>query len=318
MNKLIKKIYPIIILIIFILLIKYYFQNNIEDFSFIKKIKIETVIIITFLSFIYLITEGILLKKIVLFIGKKTSLIECFFVMNFTYFCNTFIQFTGLGYRIYYFKKYKKINIREFIRFSIDTIVCELLVFSFFGLIFLFFINFLSDEFKINIFVYLCFLTIFLSSIAYIYLLKSIINFLKLWINKLNIKLFDRLFQFFLIKKEKKYNFYTYQIRVFILQYLVLFSIFFLILKEIGHVNYIPLAFLTTSFIDFSFLLAITPYSVGISEVFTFFGTKGLNFSIAEIIVLINLFRLSMMFIYFIMGPVFFIRTLFRNKNGMQ
>ena len=88
-------------------------------------------------------------------------------------------------------------------------------------------------------------------------------------------------------------------------------------MKEIGQINYVSLAFLTTSFVDFSFLFAITPYSVGISEIFTFFGTKGLNFSIAEIIVLINFFRLSMIFLYFIIGPIFFMTTILRNKDGM-
>ena len=130
MKKLVKKFYPITIIVIFGLLIKLYFDNNADDFSFVKKIKIETVFIIIILSFFYLVTEGMLLKRIVLYIGKKTSLLECFLVMNFTYFCNTFIQFTGLGYRIYYLKKNNNIDIKDFMRFSIDTIICELLVFT--------------------------------------------------------------------------------------------------------------------------------------------------------------------------------------------
>ena len=30
--------------------------------------------------------------------------------MNATYFCNTFIQFSGLGYRVYYLKKFKNLT----------------------------------------------------------------------------------------------------------------------------------------------------------------------------------------------------------------
>ena len=317
MKKLVKKFYPITVIVIFGLLIKFYFDNNANDFSFVKKIKIETVFIIIILSFFYLITEGMLLKKIVSYIGKKTSLLECFLVMNFTYFCNTFIQFTGLGYRIYYLKKNNNINIKDFIRFSIDTIICELLVFSFFGIFFLFIFNLFVQEFDLNIFVYVVFLTLFLISVIYIFLLSPIVKFLREILKKINIRFFDKILEFFLIKKSNKFKFYIKQIRTFILQYLILFLIFLLILREIGHANYISLAFLTTSFVDFSFLFAITPYSVGISEVFTFFGTKGLNFSIAEIIVLINFFRLSMIFLYFIIGPIFFITTIFRNKDGL-
>ena len=317
MKKIIKKIYPIIIIIIFALLIKFYYENNVDDFSFVKKIRVETVLIIIILSFFYLITEGILLKRIVLYIGKKTSLLECFLVMNFTYFCNTFIQFTGLGYRIYYLKKNNKINIKDFIRFSIDTIICELLVFSFFGILFLFIFNLFVKEFNLNIFVYFIFLTLFIISVIYIFLLNYIVKFLRSVLKKINIIFFNKIFNFFLIQKSNKFKFYINQIRVFILQYLILFLIFFFILKEIGQINYVSLAFLTTSFVDFSFLFAITPYSVGISEIFTFFGTKGLNFSIAEIIVLINFFRLSMIFLYFIIGPIFFMTTILRNKDGM-
>ena len=43
MKKIIKKIYPIIIIIIFALLIKFYYENNVDDFSFVKKIRVETV-----------------------------------------------------------------------------------------------------------------------------------------------------------------------------------------------------------------------------------------------------------------------------------
>ena len=64
--------------------------------------------------------------------------------------------------------------------------------------------------------------------------------------------------------------------------------------------------------------MAFTPYSVGITEVITFFGTRDVNFTFAEIIVLVNVFRLCMLSIYFIIGPIFFIIFLLRKKiNGM-
>ena len=71
MKKLVKKFYPITAIVIFGLLIKLYFDNNADDFSFVKKIKIETVFIIIILSFFYLITEGMLLKKLFHILEKK-------------------------------------------------------------------------------------------------------------------------------------------------------------------------------------------------------------------------------------------------------
>ena len=111
MNNTLKKIYPIAALIIFISLIFYYYNKNQTDFYFVKNINLILLLKIIFLSFLYLITEGFILKNIINFLGKKISLLESFLVMNFTYFCNTFIQFTGLGFRIYYVTKTKEIEI---------------------------------------------------------------------------------------------------------------------------------------------------------------------------------------------------------------
>ena len=144
MIKFIKKIYPITTILFFIILIYFYYNKNQTDFYFIKKINLSLLAQIIFLSFLYLITEGFVLRNIVTFLNKKISILESFFVMNLTYFCNTFVQFTGLGFRIFYIKKTKDINIKEFIRFSLDTIACEVLVFSFFGLISLLYIDITS------------------------------------------------------------------------------------------------------------------------------------------------------------------------------
>ena len=53
--------------------------------------------------------------------------------------------------------------------------------------------------------------------------------------------------------------------------------------------NFFYLSLLITSLVDFSFLFALTPYSVGITEFMTIMGTRDTTLSFAEIIVLINL-----------------------------
>ena len=102
-------------------------------------------------------TEGLILKNIVKFLGKNIHFFQSFLVMNATYFCNTFIQFSGLGYRVYYLKKFKNLKISEILRFSIDTIVCELLIFSLIGLIAILFIDINSEKIKISNIIYLFF-----------------------------------------------------------------------------------------------------------------------------------------------------------------
>lgn len=316
MNKL-KKILPLLILILFISIIFYYFRKNESDFLAIKKLDSFLLMKIIILCFLYLLTEGIILKNIVSFLGKKIHFFKSFLVMNATYFCNTFIQFSGLGYRVYYLKKFKDIKISEILRFSIDTIVCEILTFSLIGLISILFIDFYSEEIKISNNLYLVFLFFFLSSVIYLKFLGKIILNIKILLNKLNLTLFDKIIEVFLIQKDNNYSFYKRQFFVFFIQYIILFLIFFLVLKKIDIENYTFLSLLITSLVDFSFLIALTPYSVGISEFVTFLGTRDIPLSFAEIIILINVFRICMLLIYFICGPIFILINLRKKTYGM-
>tara|TARA_Y100000992_G_C21226687_1_gene473269 strand:- start:485 stop:1243 length:759 start_codon:yes stop_codon:yes gene_type:complete len=252
-----------------------------------------------------------------MFLGEKIYFFQSFLIMNATYFCNTFIQFSGLGYRVYYLKKFKNLKISEILRFSIDTIVCEILIFSLIGVLTILYIDSYSEKIKISPILYILFIAFFLSSAIYLIFLKQIILGIKYLFNQLNLTLFDKVIQTFLIKKKNIFSFYKDQFLVFLFQYIILFFIFFLILKKINVENYIYLSFLITSLVDFSFLIALTPYSVGISEFITFFGTRDIPLSIAEIIILINVFRICMLLIYFIFGPIFILINLKKKSHGM-
>lgn len=153
-----KRILPLFILTLFVLLILYYYQKNQEDFLIIQKLDPILIFQIIFLCFFYLLTEGLVLKNIVEFLGNKISIFKSFLIMSATYFCNTFIQFSGLGYRVYYLKKFKGLKISEVLRYSLDTIACELIIFSFIGIISLLFIDLNSENIKISSYLYLAFI----------------------------------------------------------------------------------------------------------------------------------------------------------------
>ena len=91
MNNL-KKIIPAFLITIFIFLLYSYYQKNVSDFEFVKNINLNLILIVITLCFLYLTTEGLVLKNIVISLNKNISLKESFFVMNSTYFCNTFIE----------------------------------------------------------------------------------------------------------------------------------------------------------------------------------------------------------------------------------
>ena len=307
-----KKILPLIIITLFALLIFYYYQKNQKDFLIIGKLDQILMFQIIFLCFLYMLTEGLLLKNIVIFLGNKISIFKSFLIMNATYFCNTFIQFSGLGYRVYYLKKFKGLKISEILRYSLDTIACELIIFSFIGILSLLFIDFNSENIKVSLYLYLSFILFFLSSLMYLFFLNLIISKIKIFFNNLKFFSLDKVFLFFLDKKANSIIFYKKQFLIFCIQYIILFLIFFLILKKIEISNYFDLSLLITSLVDFSFLIAITPYSVGISEFVTFIGTRDIPLTFAEIIILINIFRISMIIIYFICGPIFILINLKR------
>ena len=99
-------ILPLFLLTLFIFIIFYYYKKNETDFIAIQQLDQILIFQIIILCFLYLLTEGLILRNIVIFFRKKHSFFfQSFLVMNATYFCNTFIQFSGLGYRIYYLKK---------------------------------------------------------------------------------------------------------------------------------------------------------------------------------------------------------------------
>ncbi len=316
MSKL-KKILPLFLLTLFIFIIFYYYKKNETDFIAIQQLDQILIFQIIILCFLYLLTEGLILRNIVIFLGKNIHFFQSFLVMNATYFCNTFIQFSGLGYRIYYLKKFKNLKISELLRYSIDTIVCELLIFTLIGLISILFIDLYSEEIRISNIIYIFFLVFFLGSFIYLNFLFPIVLILRNFLNKFNFLFFEKIFQFFLIKKKNYFFFYRKQFIVFIFQYIILFLIFLLILKKIDIENYTYLSLLITSLVDFSFLIALTPYSVGISEFVTFMGTRDITLSFAEIIILINVFRICMLIIYFIFGPIFILINLRKKKHGM-
>ena len=306
MNNL-KKIIPLIFVVIFIFLIHRYYKNNINEFNFIYQINILLIFWIIVLCFIYLLTEALILKNIVNNLNKKIHLLESFFIMNSTYFCNTFVQFSGLGYRLYYLKKYKNLMISQVFGLSLFTIACEVLIFSLIGILSLIFIDLVSNSINISLILYLVFASFFVLSTFY--LLSP--DTLKLKI--LDIKIFKKfniinsiLIKIFINIKNKK-NFIFKQSILFLFKYIILFLIFFSILNVLNTENYFYLSLLVTSLVDFSFLLAFTPYSVGITEIVTILGTKDINFSFAETLVLINFFRVCMLSIYFLFGPLFLI-----------
>ena len=69
--------------------------------------------------------------------------------------------------------------------------------------------------------------------------------------------------------------------------------------------------------IDLSFIFSITPYSIGISEIFILYSTTNFNLNLANILSAANSFRFSLMFFYFVIAPLYFF-LYFSKKNNFN
>ena len=301
--KILKKIFPFFIISIFVVFIVNYYQNHKNYFLFLNNISFINIFTIIILCFFYLITETVILKKIIKFYDKKSKFNDCFLVICTTYLCNTFIQFSGLGYRAYYLKKNKNIDINKFILLSLFIILVELLTFALLSFIFLIIFDILNKDIKIYSFIYTFLTCIICASLISIFYNRKIINFLLKFNFITNIKFISFILNYFLSFDLKKFKLFFFKfIYLFILQFIILFIIFLMCTGVLELNNSILFSLIVTMSTDLSFVFTITPYAIGISETFIFFSSNNFDIKLSEILYITNIFRLSMFLVYSFFG----------------
>ncbi len=301
----IKFFIPYIILLTFILLTYNFYSNNKSDFNFIYNLNYEIIFKILILCFFYLVTEALILRKIVFFFNKKISLLKSFLVINTTYLCNTFVSFSGLGFRAFFLKKIFKVNITDFVILSLFIILVEIFIFTFFGFILLIIADFYDDSYEISVYLKHTLLGLSILTMTLYTLHNFVFVFLINFLNIKNNKYIKKISKFFNYTKKKNLKKYLLSFfSIFFLQFVILFLIFYLGHSILEKENSFIFSIIATASTDLSFIFTLTPYAIGISEAFIFFGSSDLDINIAEIIFLTNLFRLSIFLIYFLIGLV--------------
>ena len=303
--KTLKKISPFIIISIFFLFIYNFYQNNLDDFLFLTNVTFINILSIAVLCLFYLITETLILKNIIKFFNSDSKFNECFLVICTTYLCNTFIQFSGLGYRAFYLKKIKNIEVNKFIILSLFIIAIELFIFSSLSFILLLLFDITNNKIDIYFIIYLILIIITFLALIFIFLNIRIINFLFKFELFKNIKIFSNLFNYFLIFDLKKLKLFILKFSyLFIAQFFLLFLIFFLSTDVVELDNSILFSVVATMSTDLSFIFTITPYAIGISETLIFFSSNNFDIKFSEILYITNIFRLSMFIVYSFFGIV--------------
>ena len=300
-----KKFIPFVVLFLFIFLIIYFYKENKSDFNFLYNLNLNFILITLFLCLCYLVTESLIFRNITIFFNSKINIFESFLIICTTYLCNTFIQFSGLGYRAYYLKKFKKVDISSFIIKSIFIIFIEFMVFSSLSLILLLVFDKINSEIEIYLAIYYILLIIFFFSIVMFFFYKHLIKILTkiTFLNELSLvkKSIDIIKNF----DKKRFDlFFKKYVFLFLLQFIILFLIFLNSYSLFEKENSILFTIISTMSTDLSFIFTLTPYAVGISETFIFFSSNNFDIQISEILFLTNIFRLSMFGIYFIFGLI--------------
>lgn len=306
--KIIKKFYPLIITIVFCIAIYYFFQSDFKKLNIFSKFTFNLIIFIIFISLLYLVTEALVLRNILIFLKKETNVMETLALMTSTYLFNSVVQLSGLGFRAAYLKEKKLINIKSFLFLTISSIFTELFVFSLAGLIVVFLIEQMLSNISIAFQIKLVFFIIAVCSFFYLFVLSLFLNRIEIIFKKLNLNIINKLIQFFiLLKQQNLFIFHLRQLLIFIFQYIIVSSLFLIILKSLNNDHYFYNSLLTASLVDLSFIINLTPFSVGVSETFAYFGTRDTNLNLIEIVIIINAFRIGIMLVSLIISPLYFL-----------
>ena len=307
--KTLKVIFPYLILILFIFLIYDFYQKNVEDFNFLKNLKKIIILKILIFAFLYIVTEAFIFIRITRFFNKPVGFFESFGIMNATYLCNTFVQFSGLGFRAYYLKKKKEVSITAFIIFSLFTILTEVLIFSFLGLSAILIFDFFEDSFKINLYIKLILAIIFLSCLFIFCFFDKIYKILNKLLKFRKFKYMKNINIFFDNSKNKKLTKNLIKlIPIFFIQFVLITLVFYSAYPVFDKPNGLIFSMISSTLADFSFIFLLTPYSVGISEFFIYIGTINFEITFAEILFLMNTFRVAMLVFFFPIGVIYLLK----------
>ena len=270
--------------------------------------KKEYLLLICLFCLIYLITESFILVVLINHFKKKLKISKCFFVICATYFFNTFIQFSGLGFRAYYLKKFLDIKVVDFLIISILFIYIELTVFSTFGFLGIFFIDlFNTDLSLVKEIKILLFLVSFVMTFT-LYFHKKIFETLNKLINIKKIKFIQNIHLLLSNKENSDIINSLKKVSIFyVIQFFILSAIFYVGYIILNKDDLILLSIIASTFTDFSFIFTFTPYAIGISEAFLYASNYNFDLKISEILFLSNIFRLSMFVIYFPLGVIYLI-----------
>jgi hypothetical protein len=97
-------------------------------------------------------------------------------------------------------------------------------------------------------------------------------------------------------------------IPIFFIQFILITLVFYSAYPVFDKPNGLIFSIISSTLADFSFIFLLTPYSIGISEFFIYIGTINFEITIAEILFLMNAFRIAMLLFFFPIGVIYLLK----------
>ncbi|MDD5638485.1 MAG: lysylphosphatidylglycerol synthase transmembrane domain-containing protein [Candidatus Pacebacteria bacterium] len=296
MNK--KRVFQILVLVILISWFAVYFYQNIDNFKQIKIVNPFYILPLGIFVILFLISNGLILKYLLDPFKIKLKPKEWFGLSVITSMGNYLTPFRGGAMaKAIYLKKVYQFPYSYFLSTLAGIYVIMFLVYSFVGLIAMFFLYHSLEIFNVLIFV--VFLVVFLSLLGIVIFSPKIKESKYSFINKF-IKVFNGLH---LIKSNKR------SIRSIGLISLIMVGIMvlriFLEFKVFGlEISFLSALFLSIVSILGSFI-SITPGALGIREAMVVFTATVMNIPASQVLAVSILDRVIILAVIFILGPIF-------------
>jgi len=296
MNK--KKIFQILVLVILISWFVVYFYQNIDNFKQIKIVNPFYILPLGIFVILFLISNGLILKYLLDPFKIKLKPKEWFGLSVITSMGNYLTPFRGGALaKAIYLKKVYQFPYSYFLSTLAGIYVIMFLVYSFVGLIAMFFLYHFLEIFNVLIFV--VFLVVFLSLLGIVIFSPKIKESKYSFINKF-IKVLNG---WHLIKSNKRSIRFIGLISLIMVGVMVLRI--FLEFKVFGlEISFLSALFLSIVSILGSFI-SITPGALGIREAMVVFTATVINIPASQVLAVSILDRVIILAVIFILGPIF-------------
>ncbi len=289
--------------------VTFFIRQHAQEFDALWSISYASLSLLLITAFFYLFLQGILLNKALAAFDIYLSFKEWFGLIAITLLGNYIFPFAGLGFRAKYLKKNYALEYTKFSVLLAAIFLIELLIFILGGAIAVSYLYFIKKTIS---------LTWVLGMFAGLIALSWMLFFdlpLKQYSSKLLQKIDGILASWRQVKQNKSVMkaLYMYTLLLYLVSAAMFYTAYNAIDLDISFFS----ALLPTTLSDLSFILRITPGSLGTYDASIIYSSVVLGYTTAEGIIVVTLIRLTTLIWILICGPICSLFLASQHKRGL-